>query len=192
MLSFAYALHAMYVCSMCRYEVYAPFTACELHGGLVIYAVCAVYAFVHYMNLAVRVHMLYVQYALCVTYAAYEVCAAAYGIYIVFAIHAVCVVNAASGIYAVCAVCAIYAMYAYTAAQTVYAVCAASSTHRICNIISSIFINVCSIFIDFVYFHGFFQIFSDFYRFTWISIDSQWISTDFYGFQWIFMISMVF
>jgi hypothetical protein len=156
MLSFAYALHAMYVCSMCRCAVYAPFTACELHGGLVIYAVCAVYAFVHYMNLAVRVHMLYVQYALCVTYAVYEVCAAAYGIYIVFAIHAVCVVYAASGIYAVsavCAVCAIYAMYAYTAAQAVYAVCAASSTHRICNIISSIFINVCSIFIDFVNFH---------------------------------------
>ena len=64
MLSFAYALHAMYVCSMCRCAVYAPFTACELHGGLVIYAVCAVYAFVHYMNLAVRA--IYVVCAICV------------------------------------------------------------------------------------------------------------------------------
>ena len=64
MLSFAYALHAMYVCSMCRCAVYAPFTACELHGGLIIYAVCAVYAFVHYMNLAVRA--IYVVCAICV------------------------------------------------------------------------------------------------------------------------------
>ena len=102
--------------------------------------------------------MLYVEYALCVTYAVYEVCAAAYGIYMVSAIHAVCVVYAASGIYAVsavCAVCAIYAIYASTAAQAVYAVCAASSTHKICNIISSIFTNVRSIFIDFVNFHSF-------------------------------------
>ena len=53
MLSFAYALHAMYVCSMCKCAVYAPYTACEIHGGFIIYAVCAVYAFVHYMNLAV-------------------------------------------------------------------------------------------------------------------------------------------
>ena len=159
MLSFAYALHAMYVCSMCRCAVYAPFTAFELHGGLVIYAVCAVYAFVHYMNLAVRVHMLYVQYALCVTYAAYEVCAAAYGIYIVFAIHAVCVVYAASGIYAVSAMCAAYAIYAYAAAQAVYAVCAASSTHNICNIILSIFIVLHLIFKDLVHFH------KDFHRF---------------------------
>ena len=47
-----------------------------------MYAVCAVYTFVHHMNLAECVHMLYVQCALCVTYAVYEVCAAAYGIYI--------------------------------------------------------------------------------------------------------------
>ena len=54
MLSFAYAVHGMYVWSMCKCAVYAPFAACELHGGPIIYAVCAVYAFVHYMNLAVR------------------------------------------------------------------------------------------------------------------------------------------
>ena len=90
MLSFAYAVHGMYVWSMCKCAVYAPFTACELHGGFTIYAVCAVYAFVHYMNLAVRVHMLCVQYALCVTYAVYEVCSVAYGIYIYIYIYILC------------------------------------------------------------------------------------------------------
>ena len=63
MLSFAYALHAMYVCSMCTCAIYASFTACELHGGPIIYAVCAVYEFVHYMNLAVRA--IYVVCAIC-------------------------------------------------------------------------------------------------------------------------------
>ena len=64
MLSFSYALHAMYVCSMCKCAVYAPFTGCELHGGFIIYAVCAVHAFVHYMNLAVRA--IYVVCGICV------------------------------------------------------------------------------------------------------------------------------
>ena len=100
MLSFAYALHAMYVCSMCRCAVYAPFTTCELHGGLVIYAVCAVYAFVHYMNLAVPA--IYVVCSACIVHvvcAAYAIYAAAYGRHIVRAMHAVYVVYTASGIY---------------------------------------------------------------------------------------------
>ena len=64
MLSFAYALHAMYAYIMYKCGVYAPFTACELHGGPIIYGVCAVYAFVHYMNLAARA--IYVVCAICV------------------------------------------------------------------------------------------------------------------------------
>ena len=66
MLSFAYALHAMYVCSMCKCEVYAPFTTCEVHGGRIISAVCAVYELVHYMNLAVCA--IYVVHAVCMVY----------------------------------------------------------------------------------------------------------------------------
>ena len=62
--TFAYALHAMHVCSMCKCAVYAPYTACEIHGGLLINAVCAVYTFVHHTNLAVRA--IYVVCAICV------------------------------------------------------------------------------------------------------------------------------
>ena len=64
MFAFAYASDAMYVCSMCKCAVYAPFAACELYGGPIIYSVCAVYAFVHYMNLAVRA--IHVVCAICV------------------------------------------------------------------------------------------------------------------------------
>jgi hypothetical protein len=60
----AYALQAMHVCSMCKCVVYAPYTACEIHGGLVIYAVCTVHAFVHYMDMAVGA--IYVVCAICV------------------------------------------------------------------------------------------------------------------------------
>ncbi len=66
MLSFAYAVRGMYVWSVCKSEVYAQSTACELHGGPIIYAVCAVYAFVHYMNLAVRAI-----YVVCAVYAVF-------------------------------------------------------------------------------------------------------------------------
>ena len=81
--AFAYALHAMYVYSMYKCAVYATFTACELHGGPIMYAVCVVYASVHEMNLPVRaIYVVCAICVVCVTYSVYEVCAAANGIHI--------------------------------------------------------------------------------------------------------------
>ena len=64
-----YRSHMQYMACMCGvcanvHAVYAPSTACELHAGPIIYAVCAVCALVHYMNLAVRA--IYVVCAICV------------------------------------------------------------------------------------------------------------------------------
>ena len=79
---------------MCRIAVYVAYTICEMHGGL---AICAVYAFVQYMNLAIRA--ICVARAICVVYVVFAVYAMQlYMEYVqcVCAIHAVHVVYATS------------------------------------------------------------------------------------------------